>query len=124
MQLPESQPISDGKISVVRMLHVAPEPCLKSRFKKSLGGGYLTADLFNPRTIVKLDITDIQYSDQSFDVVYCSHVSEHVPDDRQAMREFHRVLRKTGGLNFWSWAQQIISFSLGVVLEAAYGISV
>ena len=79
-----------------RMLHVAPEPCFDSRFKGLLYDDYLTADLFNPRAMVKMDITDIQYPDQSFDVIYCSHVLEHVQDDKQAMREFYRVLKKRG----------------------------
>ena len=43
-----------------------------------------------------MDISDIQYGDNTFDVIYCSHVLEHVPDDRKAMREFWRVL-KIGG---------------------------
>lgn len=83
----------DGKPK--RMLHVAPEPCFESRFKKSLGGGYLTADLFD-RAMVKMDITDIQYSDQWFDVIYCSHVLEHVLNDNLAIKEFHRVLKNDG----------------------------
>jgi SAM-dependent methyltransferase len=84
----------DGKPK--KALHVAPEPCFESRFKERLGGSYLTADLFNPHVMVKMDITDIQFPDQSFDVIYCSHVMEHVLEDRQAMREFHRVLKNDG----------------------------
>jgi len=61
-----------------------------------LNDGYLTADLSNPKAMVKMDITDIQYPDESFDVIYCSHVLEHVPDDRKAMQEFFRVLKKDG----------------------------
>ena len=78
------------------MLHIAPEPCLEPRFKKWLAESYLTADLFNPHAMVKMDITNIAYPDQSFDVIYCSHVLEHVPDDRKAMREFFRVLKDNG----------------------------
>lgn len=81
----------DGKLR--KMLHVAPEPCFESRFKERLGNNYLTADLFNPRAMVKMDICDIQYPDGSFDAIYCSHVLEHVLDDKQAMREFFRVLK-------------------------------
>ena len=84
----------DGKPK--KMLHVAPEYCFESRFKELLGGDYLTADLFSPRAMVKMDITDIQYADNSFDVIYCSHVLEHVVDDKQAMREFFRVLKNDG----------------------------
>jgi SAM-dependent methyltransferase len=79
-----------------KMLHVAPELCFESRFKKRLGDNYLTADLFNARAMVKMDITNIEYPDQSFDVIYCSHVLEHVQDDRKAMREFYRVLKSKG----------------------------
>jgi hypothetical protein len=78
------------------MLHVAPEPFFESKFREYLGDNYITADLVNPRAVVKMDITDIEYPDQSFDVIYCSHVLEHVQDDRRAMKEFHRVLKGNG----------------------------
>ena len=79
-----------------KMLHVAPESCIESRLKHHLGDNYLTADLFNARAMVKMDITNIEYPDQSFDVIYCSHVLEHVLDDKKAMREFNRVLKSNG----------------------------
>ena len=79
-----------------KMLHIAPEPCFESKLKNLLGNDYLTADLFNPSAMVKMDITDIQYPNQSFDVIYCSHVLEHIPDDKQAMRELFRVLKNDG----------------------------
>ncbi len=78
-----------------KMLHIAAEKCFEPLFRKNIGPGYLTADLLNPAD-VKMDITDIQYPDNTFDIVYCSHVLEHVPDDRKAMREFFRVLKPTG----------------------------
>ncbi len=84
----------DGKPK--KMLHVAPERCFESKFKQLLGDRYLTADLLDPRAMVKMDITNIGYPDKSFDVIYCSHVLEHVPDDRKAMREFYRTLKCDG----------------------------
>lgn len=78
------------------VLHVAPESFLEGRFRRVVGSGYITADLYNPSATVKMDITDIQYPDESFDVIFCSHVLEHVPDDRRAMRELRRVLKRDG----------------------------
>jgi len=84
----------DGKEK--RVLHIAPEECLEGRLKARLGDGYVTADLLDPRAMVQMDITDIQYPDESFDAIYCSHVLEHVQEDRQALKEFHRVLKRGG----------------------------
>ncbi len=46
--------------------------------------------------MVRMDITDIDYADETFDVIFCSHVLEHVPDDRRAIRELNRVLKSDG----------------------------
>ena len=46
--------------------------------------------------MVKVDITDIPYEEHFFDVILCSHVLEHVQDDRKAMRELYRVLKPGG----------------------------
>jgi hypothetical protein len=79
-----------------RVLHIAPERALTPRLRRRLGPGYVTADLSDPTADVRLDVTDIQYPDESFDVVYCSHVLEHVPDDRRAMHEMRRILKQDG----------------------------
>lgn len=79
-----------------QVLHVSPARCLETKLKAGLGSRYLTADLFSPHAMVKMDITDIQYPEQSFDVILCSHVLEHVDSDIAAMKEFHRVLKNDG----------------------------
>ena len=99
----------DGRAKTV--LHVAPEGCFEPRLRRRLAGNYLTADLFNPRADVKMDITDIKFPDESFDVIYCSHVLEHVPDDRQAMREFRRVLKSDG------WAVLLVPINVEKTFE-------
>jgi len=88
-----------------KMLHVAPESQLARLFQEADCIDYLSADLSSPTAMVRMDITDIQYPDGSFDVIYCSHVLEHVSDDKRAMRELHRVL-KPGG---WAILQVPIS---------------
>jgi SAM-dependent methyltransferase len=94
-----------------KMLHVAPEPMLQGLLKERLGSGYLTGDLFSPAAMVRMDITDIQYGAEEFDVIYCSHVLEHVSDDRRAMREFWRVLNPHG------WAVLLVPMGTGRTFE-------
>jgi SAM-dependent methyltransferase len=89
--LQQKTDLFDGKPK--KLLHVAPERCFESMLKARLGSNYLTADLLNPRAMVKMDICDIQYPDRTFDVIFCNHVLEHVLDDKEAMREFFRVLK-------------------------------
>jgi hypothetical protein len=94
-----------------KMLHVAPEEWFAPRIKKRLGKGYITADLMDRRAMVKMDVTDIKYPDETFDVIYCSHVLEHVQDDRRAMREFFRVLKRGG------WAILIVPIDADKTIE-------
>lgn len=85
-----------------RVLHIAPEPAFARRLRRRLGPGYVTADIAGGGTTEACDVTHLPHRDESFDVVYCSHVLEHVPDDRRAMREMARVLRPTG------WAMVLV----------------
>jgi SAM-dependent methyltransferase len=78
-----------------KMLHFAAEEMMSSRLSQLDHLEHITADLLEP-AMVKVDITDIQFADQTFDVVYCSHVLEHVSDDRKAMRECRRILKQSG----------------------------
>ncbi len=50
----------------------------------------------NPDVSLKTDICQIDCPDESFDIVYCSHVLEHVQDDAAAIREMVRTLKPGG----------------------------
>ena len=83
-----------------RLLHVAPEVCLMRHLRKAYKGheeDYVTADLESPLADLHFDIQQIPLADESFDVVFCNHIMEHVEDDLQAMREIHRVMRRGEG---------------------------
>ena len=78
------------------ILHIAPELCFIKRFKKIHGNRYLTADIESPLADVKLDVLNIPFDSDTFDIVFCNHVMEHVSDDFKAMSEIFRVLRPGG----------------------------
>jgi SAM-dependent methyltransferase len=78
------------------LLHVAPEPQMAILFKRAAHLRYVSVDLMTSRAMVKSDLTRLSFTDASFDFVFCSHVLEHVPDDRAAMRELYRVMRPRG----------------------------
>ncbi len=78
------------------VLHVAPEPSLSRRLRSLPGVRYVGGDLTAEYGPELVDVTAIAHPDDSFDVVVCNHVLEHVPDDGLAMRELRRVLRPGG----------------------------
>ena len=78
------------------ILHFAPERQLRVRIFQA-AGKYVTADFDRGDCDLKLDISAMpSVPDQSFDVVICCDVLEHVPDDASAFREICRVLRPGG----------------------------
>jgi len=78
------------------VLHIAPEPCFMKRMENIHGEKYITADIESPLAKVKMDIHQIPFESDTFDVALCNHVLEHVADDLQAMRELYRVLKPGG----------------------------
>ncbi len=78
------------------MLHIAPELCYMNRLEKLETLEYVTADIESPLAKVKMDIHDIPFDENSFDVVFCNHVLEHVDDDIRALEEMKRILKPGG----------------------------
>ena len=79
-----------------KVLHIAPEQEFLRKFKKMKNLDYTSADLFSPIVDVKADILDLPFEDESFDVIFCNHVLEHIEDDRKALSELYRVMKKGG----------------------------
>jgi len=83
----------------LRLLHIAPEHLFYKQFSALKNIKYVPGDLFPdkyPSETVKVDVTNIDFAKESFDVVFCNHVLEHVPNDQQAMSEIYRVLKSNG----------------------------
>lgn len=82
----------------LHILHIAPEDAIRDLFLSIPGVHYISGDLDSKKAMETIDICAINYPANSFDLIFCSHVLEHVEDDLQALREFHRVLSSEGQL--------------------------
>ena len=80
-----------------KVLHFAPEQAFYKLFRNQKNLDYTTTDLFSPLADVKADICNLPFDDNSYDIILCNHVLEHIPDDTKAMQELFRVL-KPGGM--------------------------
>ncbi len=92
----ENPPWRTGSVKKVKLLHVAPEPPMERRFQEVRGIDYLSADIEPNRAMVTMDLTAIDMPDGQFDMIFCSHVLEHIVDDQKAMEELCRVVHKNG----------------------------
>lgn len=79
------------------MLHFAPEQAFYKRFRKMKNLDYTTTDLNSPLADVKADICKLPFENNTYDIIFCNHVLEHITDDKKAMEEIFRVL-KPGGM--------------------------
>jgi len=80
----------------LKVLHFAPEQAFYKRFKNMQNLNYVTTDLNSPLADVKADICNLPFDENSFDVILCNHVLEHIPDDTKAMQELYRVMKPKG----------------------------
>ncbi|MCI9342258.1 MAG: methyltransferase domain-containing protein [Lachnospiraceae bacterium] len=85
--------LKNGKI-----LHFAPEKPILSKIKKFIGTGveYITGDLAPGHAEHIVDMTDIQFANDQFDLIIACNVLEHIPDEQAAIRELKRVLKPNG----------------------------
>ena len=102
-----------------RVLHVGPDVvlsrCLRNCDKVDYVAGDLAPSLDQAATGIdaRLDVCELPFQAASFDVVLCNHVLEHVPDDKEAVREIYRVLRSGG----WAILQVPVAPSLRQTYE-------
>ena len=82
--------------STLKVLHFAPEQCFLKRFRNLKHLDYTTTDLNSPIADVRADICNLPFEDDTYDVILCNHVLEHIPDHTKAMQELYRVMKPKG----------------------------
>ena len=82
----------------LKVLHVAPEQVFYQKFKRFKHWDYTTTDLHSPLADVIADICNLPFRNNQYDLIFCNHVLEHIPNDLKAMTELYRVLKKGGTL--------------------------
>lgn len=79
------------------VLHFAPEKRLSQRIREAGPSRYVKCDLFPQASdVIRVNMLEIQFEDDSFDLLVANHVMEHVADDRRALAEIVRVLKPGG----------------------------
>jgi SAM-dependent methyltransferase len=81
----------------IRLLDIAPAESLGAFLRSQSNVNYRSMDLLMENVDDHADITDMKiYKDGQFDFFICSHVLEHIPDDKKAMMELYRILKPGG----------------------------
>jgi hypothetical protein len=84
-----------------KVFHVAPEGWLKTlltslpNIEYMAGVKYLEGYYYDRRTNL-VDITNLPYEDCFYDAIICSHVLEHIQNDKKAISELYRILKPGG----------------------------
>ena len=79
------------------VLHFSPSRSIYRTLKKEKSITYFSTDFENQFLAdYKYDITQIKQPKETFDLIICYHVLEHIVDDKKAMSELYRVLKPNG----------------------------
>ncbi len=114
LYLKNSSSIFTNQLDVI---HIAPSGSLVALFSSLKNINYQSGvkyheGFYYSKDITLIDITKLSFKDQSFDVIFCNHVLEHIHDDRKAMSELYRILRPGG------WA--ILQVPISNILDKTY----
>lgn len=91
----------EEKVSRLSVLHIAPETKIANYLLPLNLKSYICGDLFTegysyPDYVQNINVLEMSFEDNTFDLILCNHVLEHIIEDHDAMKELHRVL-KIGG---------------------------
>jgi SAM-dependent methyltransferase len=77
-----------------KCLDIAPVSSYR-QYLEGLGWDYLSIDLYRA-AMVKMDATHLDLPDDTYSLIICFHVLEHIKDDVKAVSEMSRVLTGDG----------------------------
>lgn len=103
--------------SKLKVLHVSPEPALYSVLSKLKNINYITGTkyaegIYYPDKIESIDLLDLRFDDNDFDIVICNHVLEHIIDDNTAIAELYRVTIPGG--------KAILQVPISYIIDSTY----
>jgi hypothetical protein len=85
-------------IKNISILQFSPFKIIEKQLQVIAGVTYVSGDIDPMLAMKKIDITNIDFKNSSFDVVICSHVLSVVKEDLKAIKELYRVLKSGGTL--------------------------
>lgn len=86
---------ADLRVDAKKVLHFSPERPFFRKWKYN--PNYVAGDIKRSSKMnTYVDITDIPFDDDTFGIILCNHILEHVPNHWQGMQECHRVLAPNG----------------------------
>jgi SAM-dependent methyltransferase len=86
------------------VLHIAPEMIIAKQFIANHFTNYICGDFYaegqhadySKDYVRHMDVQNLPFADNSFDLIICNHVLEHVFDEKKALQELFRVLTSGG----------------------------
>jgi SAM-dependent methyltransferase len=81
----------------LNILDFSPSRCLYRILKNNPSITYSSTDLSGDfLSDHKFDITNIDSQNETYDLIICYHILEHVENDNQAIKELYRILKPKG----------------------------
>jgi predicted SAM-dependent methyltransferase len=83
----------------INLLHFGPEYCYYRKFKEMNNINYYPVDKNNnkySKDIIYADLTELNIEANTFEMIICNHVLEHVENDKKAIKEMYRALKPGG----------------------------
>ena len=97
--LKEDIPFFNKKLKV---LEVGPNRSLQNILIENPNFDYVSIDLKSPQAMYHMDVTDLKFEDETFDLIFCISVMQYVDNDIKGFAELKRVLKPEGKLIFAS----------------------